>query len=239
MYIPRYWILCRRTRTHTFPTCGRKIDRRSLRTQPRANIIPRTAITLGKKTTATSTNRTVSGIKRTAIKRYKYCTLKVNDIVFMFECSFVLHFFIYPYSQDHKRSYQSYRDEDLPRRTIRNEHAQRGRTPPSTYRGENQNHNPRPRTSIAGSSGANRPQKRLSSDREPREVILKRVKPLVNRSQEEQKVEPAEETVAENKVSLVILWGIRRRRILSRINICIYHEIATGRRQRSRDAGVS
>lgn len=115
-------------------------------------------------------------------------------------------FFTSAFAQDHKRSYQSYRDEDLPRRTIRNEHAQRGRTPPGTYRGENQNHNSRPRPSIAGSSssGANRPQKRLSSDREPREVILKRVKPLVNRSQEEQKVEPAGETVAENKVSLVI-----------------------------------
>lgn len=63
-------VFCCRIRTHIFLMCGKKTDRRNLRTRARANIIPRTAITSEKKITATNTNRIVSGIRRTAIKRW-------------------------------------------------------------------------------------------------------------------------------------------------------------------------
>ncbi|EZA53298.1 hypothetical protein X777_06377 [Ooceraea biroi] len=108
------------------------------------------------------------------------------------------------YQEDHRESHQNYRDRDLPLRA-RNNHMQRSRTPPSTYRNDpyDQNHSQKSSRLINTTSrGANRPpSKRFSSERELQEAgSPKRSKTPSNRNlQEVRRIDTSSETVTERK----------------------------------------
>ncbi|EFN64480.1 hypothetical protein EAG_01817 [Camponotus floridanus] len=105
------------------------------------------------------------------------------------------------YQEDYRGSHQNYRERDLPPRT-RNDHTQRSRTPPNTYRGDSydQVHNLKfSRPANITPRGANRPpQKRISesSDKGLREVSPKR-KPSNRNLQEIRRVDTASENVVD------------------------------------------
>lgn len=110
--------------------------------------------------------------------------------------------------QDHRGPHQSYRERDLPLRT-RNDHVQRSRTPPNTYRDsydQNQSQKP-PRSINPVPRGINRPPpKRISesSERGSREISPKRNKPTSNRNlQEVRRVDTIDKTIGEKKVGFL------------------------------------